>query len=91
MSRANRGFIIISKLEIVLDMSETFLCSMSALVPLLVALQLPMLLAGSLTYMELKRFLLIIFCSGTFLIIKIFIVFNMNTYISFSPHNGCRQ
>jgi hypothetical protein len=46
----------------------------------------------TLTYLETKRFLFSIFYSGTFLIIiKIFIVFNMNTYISFSPRHGWRE
>jgi hypothetical protein len=81
--------------EFLLGMSETLLCSMSALqakvVRLLDALQLLILFAGTLTYLETKRFLSVILYSGTFLIINIFVVFNMNTYICFSPHHDWRE
>jgi hypothetical protein len=48
---------------------------------LLSALQLLMLFVGTLMYLEPKLFFLIIFYSGTFLIIKILIAFNMYVYI----------
>jgi hypothetical protein len=43
-------------------------------------LQLLMLLVATLTRLETRLFLLIIFYDGTFLIIKILIIFNMNTF-----------
>jgi hypothetical protein len=48
------------------------------MVLLLGALQLLMLLAGTLTYVEVKLFLLILLNNGTVLISKILIVFKIN-------------
>jgi hypothetical protein len=48
---------------------------------LLDALQMLMLFVGTLTYLEPKPFLLIIFYDNTSLIIKILIVFNKNVRI----------
>jgi hypothetical protein len=45
-----------------------------------------MLFVGTLTYLEPKLFLLIIFYSGTFLTIKTLIVFNKNIYIHIFCH-----
>jgi hypothetical protein len=60
--------------EFLLGVSQTLLCSVSVhqvkFVLLLDALQLIMLFVGMLTYLERKRHLLIIFYTGTFLIIK---------------------
>jgi hypothetical protein len=65
-----------------------FLCSMSALrvkiVLLLDMLQIPMLFVGALSNLEPKMFLLVVFYSGTFLSVKIFIVFNL-------LHNGWHE
>jgi hypothetical protein len=58
--------------DILLGISETVFCSISALqvkvALLLDAFQLLMLFVGAPTYLEPKLFLLIIFCNGTFLI-----------------------
>jgi hypothetical protein len=48
---------------------------------LLEALQLLMLFVRTLTYFEPKLLLLIIFYNGTFLILKILIIFSMNISI----------
>jgi hypothetical protein len=55
-------------------------------------LQRPMLLIGTLTYLEIKLIIFFIFCNDTTLIIKILIVFNTNIWmcIFFSLHNGWR-
>jgi hypothetical protein len=53
----------------------------SIIVLLLHALQLLMLFAGTLVYLETKLFLLIVFYTGTFLIIKILIAFNMSVCV----------
>jgi hypothetical protein len=42
------------------------------------ALQMLILFVGTLEYLETKRFLLIVLCSGALLIIIILIVFSMN-------------
>jgi hypothetical protein len=49
------------------------------------ALKLLMLFVRTLTYFEPKVSLLVIFYNGTFSIIKIFIVFSMNTHIISHP------
>jgi hypothetical protein len=56
------------------------------------SLQLLMVFARTLTYLEQKLFLLVLFCNCTFIINKILIVLRMNscTYF-FSPHNGWRD
>jgi hypothetical protein len=51
---------------------------------LLDALQLLMLFVRTLTYLEPKLLLLILFYNGTFLLIKILCVFNVDVYIYFS-------
>jgi hypothetical protein len=60
--------------EFLLGTSETVLCSMSApqadIVPLLDALQLLMLSAGTSTYLEPKMFSLIIFYNGPCIILR---------------------
>jgi hypothetical protein len=53
---------------------------------LLEVLQLLMLFVWTLTYLEPKFFTYIIFYTGTFLIIRILIVFNINSFIYFFPH-----
>jgi hypothetical protein len=57
-------------LQFMLVISETFLCSLSALQDLLDTLQLLMLFIGTLMYLESKHFLLVMFYNGIFLITK---------------------
>jgi hypothetical protein len=81
-------------LEFLLSVSQTFVRPMSALQEkiflLLDALQLLMLFVSSLTYLESKRFLFIIFCNCTFLINQILLKFKINIrmyiYFVFSQH-----
>jgi hypothetical protein len=62
------------------------------IVPLLDALQLLMLFVGTLMYLELKLFLLIIFHNLYFLTIKILFVLRINVHIYFfAKHRGWRE
>lgn len=73
--------------EFQLGSPVTSLCSMSALslslpsVVLLGSLQLLIKFTRTMTYLEMKQFLVILFYNGTFLFIKILIVVKMNTHI----------
>jgi hypothetical protein len=71
--------------EFLLDTSETLLCSTSAPPPpsLLDAIQLLMLFVGTVTYLEPRLFLLILFHNVSFLIIKLLIVLIINVCIYF--------
>jgi hypothetical protein len=68
--------------ELLLGISDTFLCPMSTLQVkigrLLGSLQLIILFVETLKYLEPKLLLFTVFFSGTFLIIKILSVFNIN-------------
>lgn len=61
------------------DFSFFDVCSSKKI--LLVALQLLMLFVRILTYFEPKLFLLITFCNGTFLSVRMLIIFSMNISI----------
>jgi hypothetical protein len=71
--------------KFLLGISEAFVCRMPALkvkvVFLLVAIQLLMLFAGALTYLEPELFVLIRFCNSISLLTKTIIVFIMNIYV----------